>query len=109
MLTTALVLVGFALSLYYPAMLGARSDWKVNPPGRGLMIFSCIIAMVMGLAAFRQLVEAPPEWLRNIVYTLIIAGLLMQDVILTNAQNRRSKRIERERREGIERLEEKAR
>lgn len=107
MLTTVLVIAAFLLALYFPVMLYLRSDYKANPPIVGLMVFSCIIAGVLGLAVYRQIVEPPSELARNIVYFLIIIGLFVQDVILTNTQNRRAARIKRERREGIERLKEK--
>lgn len=106
-MTTALVLISFALALYYPVMLNARSDWRANSAAKGLMRFSIIVVLVLALGVYRQLVEPPPIWARNAAYLLIIFGLAAQNITLTRVQNRRARRIENERREGIEQLKEK--
>lgn len=107
MLTTILVGAAFAAALYFPVMLRARSQWNANAPIRALMFFSCIIVAVVGLSLLRQLGWVPPEWVRAAIYGSILLGLLVQDVTLTNTQNRRAARISRERREVQESLMEK--
>lgn len=105
-MTTAMVILAFLLALYYPLALMARSDWKGNQAIVGQFVFSWIIVLVLSLGVYRELVHAPPEWARQVAFGLTIVGLAVQDILMTRVQNRRSTRIARERREGIERLKE---
>lgn len=93
------ILIGlaFALAAYFPVMLGLRSDWRANGPGKSLMVFSSIIAGVFFLVFLRTLGYDLPEWIRAVVYMAIIVGLASQAVTLTKVQNRRAARIARER------------
>lgn len=93
---TAVIVTAFLLALYFPAMLFFRSDWNANGPIRALFGFSIVVALVLGLAAARVLGWHLPEWFRGGSYTLILVGLLVQDITLTKTQNSRSARLRRE-------------
>lgn len=98
MITKMLLVFSFLLALYYPVLFALRSDPNRNSPGRAQFVFSVIVALVLGLAAMRTVLEIQlPGWVRSSIYGLIVAGLLFQDIALTKAQNKRSARIARER------------
>lgn len=98
-MTLLVVGIAFALAAYYPLALLARSNWNLNSAGRSQLVFSVIVAVVLGLVVLRQLGLALPDWMRGVVYGIIAFGLAVQDVTLTRIQNRRSARLAREREE----------
>lgn len=99
---TVLVVTAFVLALYFPVMLLFRSNWHLNLAGRSQLVFSVILAVVLGLATIRHLVGTPPTWLREAIYLLVVIGLLVQNVTLTRIQNRRATRIQAEHQEALD-------
>lgn len=95
-MTILLVWLAFLLALYFPVALAMRSDWRSNAPGKSMMLWSLIVATILGVSATRSLGVDLPDWARAVSSLLVITGLLAQDITLTKVQNRRSARIERE-------------
>jgi hypothetical protein len=81
-----LILLSFALALFFPINY-SRSHWRSTLPGKAMMGFSAIIALVMGLASWRVITgDLPPSWTRATSYVLIATGLAMMDAVLLHEQ-----------------------
>lgn len=90
---TALVVVVFLLAAYFPIFYGVvlfRARRLPNVVGASALIFSTVVAFVLGLRVLRELGADLPEWIGAVSFILIAAGLLAQDVALTRSSLRRS-------------------
>lgn len=99
MTLTLIVGAAFLLALYYTIALLVRSDWNANLAGKAEFVFLVAATLVLGLAFARVLGWVPPDWLRGVVFLIIIGGLLVKVFTLTRIQNRRKARLAREREE----------
>lgn len=93
---TTLVVVVFFLAAYFPIFYGTvliRARRLPNVVGASALLFSVIVAFVLGLRALREFGADLPEGIGVVSFTLIAAGLLAQDVALTRSSLRRRVRI----------------
>lgn len=97
--TPVLIVLAFVLALVYPVLMAWRSDWRANSPGRSLFAWSLIVAGVLAAPVARVLGWQQPVWMVDVIYGAIIIGLLIQNVTLIKAQNRRAHRLAAEREE----------
>lgn len=100
-LDEVLIGTGFVLAAFFPAYALARADILRNPPGRAMLLFSIIVALVLGLAFFRRLGLDLPQWVGLAAYGIIALGLVTLDVTLVRTQRRRSARLTREAQEDL--------
>ena len=104
MIVNTLILLCFALALIFPLSY-ARSNWTKYLPGKALMFFSIIVAVVLGLGAWRALTgDFAPPWLRVGAYVGILFGLAFMDYALLREQSRDRAEVNRETRASADTL-----
>ena len=92
MIINGLVVAAFVLSLIFPLSY-MRSRWSMYPPGRALMFFSVIVALVLGMSTWRVLTgNSVPQWLRVGAFIGIIVSLAYMDLVLLREQSQDRKR-----------------
>lgn len=85
MLIEILVVVAFVLGAFFPLNY-RRSKWRKYGPGKALMLFGVIVALVLAVPAWRVLFGPIPTDVRMVTYILVIIGLLVLNGALLKEQ-----------------------
>ena len=83
--TYGLVVLSFVLlvamvppATAFPVLYATRSPWYKSPTGRGLMLSSLAMALLVDFSVLFRLLGFPaPDWLRVLVFGLILTSLCL--------------------------------